>query len=278
MLKIIIMSDIHIMQPEEIKFGLDTAERFKKAIKDVNDFHSDADLCIYAGDIADAGQVSSYQLFDKIREENPIKSYVMMGNHDDRNVYIQYNQDAMVDNNGFVQGSIETKGYRVIMLDSSEPGHVEGILCEQRLAWLRDELALAAQANTPVILVLHHTANSLHMPVDTYKLSNADDLANTLKESDAQIAQIISGHCHISTAGSWHGFPVATLSGNQHRVGGFFKNTPGQQPCFEGPAQFLVLFANETGVTVHFHNYIDRNLKLPDAMFPRKKKQLFADE
>ena len=276
MLKLVIMSDIHILPPQEVKFGLDTAERFEKAIADVNEFYDDADLCIYAGDIADKGKIESYQLFDKIRKNNSVKSLVMMGNHDDRDVYLDYDKNAMVDENGFVQGAVEMKGYRIIMIDSSEPGHVEGILCATRLNWLADQLAQAKTAQTPVILILHHNANRLHMPVDTYRLADSENLATVLKQSGAQIAQIIAGHCHITTAGSWHGFPVATLSGNQHRVGQYFRNMSHlQQPCYEGPAQFAVIIADEANLTVHFHNYVDRNIQLPNAMFPWKRKATF---
>jgi len=278
MLKIIVMSDIHLTKPAETRFGLDTAERLRKAISDVRDFYDDADLCVYAGDIADSGQMEAYALFEKIRQHNLVKSRVMLGNHDDRPTYLDNAIDPMIDENGFIQGFIDIKGYRIIMLDSSEPGHTEGILCDKRLGWLATRLAQAKAASLPVILIVHHNANRLQMPVDTYILAEPEKLAKVLKDSGAQIAQIIAGHCHITTAGSWFGFPVATISGNQHRVGGFFRNMSGQQPCYEGPAQFAVLFADKEGITVHFHSYIERNIQLPDAMFPWKLNQKFAAE
>jgi len=278
MLKIIVMSEIHLQKPGETRFGLDTAERLSKAIKDVGEFFGDADLCVYAGDIADSGHTQAYAQFEDIRQSNPIVSRVMLGNHDDRPTYLKDAVDPMVDENGFVQGFIDIKDYRIIMLDSSEPGHTEGILCEKRLSWLATRLSEAKDAGLPVILIVHHNANRLHMPVDAYILAEPEKLAKVLKDSRAQIAQIIAGHCHITTAGSWYGFPVATISGNQHRVGGFFRNMSGQQPCYEGPAQFAVLFADKVGVTLHYHSYIDRNVQLPNAMFPWKLNQKFADE
>jgi len=207
MLKIIVMSDIHLQAPGETKFGLDTAVRFSKAISDVNEFYSDADLCIYAGDIADSSQVEAYAQFESIRSNIQIPSRVMLGNHDDRPIYLKNATDPMVDDNGFVEGSIDIKGYRIIMLDSSEPGHVEGVLCEKRLDWLAAKLSGAKAAELPVILIVHHNVNRLHMPVDTYMLAEPEKLAKTLKDSGAQISQIIAGHCHITTAGSWFGYP-----------------------------------------------------------------------
>jgi len=276
MLKIIVMSDIHITPKGVVKHGLDTSERFEAAISDVNEFYSDADLCIYAGDIADSGDAESYARFDALRADNPVPSIVMMGNHDNRPLYLENAKDPMVDDNGFVQGIVDIKGYRVIMIDTSDPGHVDGILCKLRLNWLAARLAEAKELDLPVILALHHPANRLHMPVDTYGLTDADKLAPVLLNSGARIVQMIAGHCHITTAGSWHGIPVATIAGNQHRVGIHFRNMTRQQPCFEGPAQFAVLLADQAGVTLHFHNYIDRNVQLPNALFPWKIDQKFA--
>lgn len=278
MLKIIVMSDIHILPEGVVKHGLDTSERFASAIADVNAFHEDADLCIYAGDIVDEGDAASYSRFEKLRAANPIPSLVMMGNHDNRPTYLETADDPMVDDNGFVQGIADIKGYRIVMLDTSEPGHVDGILCDDRLTWLAAQLTEAKALDLPVILVLHHPANRLHMPVDTYGLTDADKLLPVLLDSGARIAQIVAGHCHITTAGSWHGIPVATIAGNQHRVELHLRNMTRQQPCFEGPAQFAVLLATKSGVTVHFHNYVDRNVQLPNAMFPWKLDQKFAPE
>lgn len=278
MLKIIIMSDIHITPEGVVKHGLDTSERFETAIADVNEFYGDADLCIYAGDIADEGDAESYARFEKLRAANPIPSFVMMGNHDNRPLYLENAENPMVDDNGFVQGIIDIKGHRVVMIDTSEPGHVDGILCENRLSWLAARLAEAKELDLPVILVLHHPANRLHTPVDTYGLTDADKLAPVLLDSGARIVQIVAGHCHMPTAGSWHGFPVATISGNQHRVGIHLRNMTRQQPCYEGVAQFAVLLATKSGVTLHFHNYIDRNIQLPNALFPWKRVQKFAAE
>lgn len=278
MLKIIVMSDIHITPEGVVRHGLDTSERFATAVADVNEFHNDADLCIYAGDIADKGDADSYARFEDLRAANPIPSFVMMGNHDNRPLYLENAENPMVDDSGFVQGIIDIKGYRVVMIDTSEPGHVDGILCDTRLNWLAARLGEAKELDLPVILVLHHPANRLHMPVDTYGLTDADKLAPVLLDSGARIAQIVAGHCHITTAGSWHGIPVATISGNQHRVGIHLRNMTRQQPCYEAAAQFAVLLATKSGVTLHFHNYIDRNVQLPNALFPWKRVQKFAPE
>ncbi|PRD42917.1 hypothetical protein C5748_14205 [Phyllobacterium phragmitis] len=273
MTKIIVLSDLHLGAPGTVKFGLDTQERLAKAFDEINRLYADADLCVFAGDIADEADPEAYRLFEQMRTRLAMPQYVMLGNHDDRQVYLDNCTAPMLDANGFVQGSHEVGDMQVVMLDSSEPGHVEGILCPARLGWLAEQLAQANGKNQKVILIVHHNPQKLHMPVDRYSLAEPEKLMAVLKESGVPIPLIIAGHCHITTAGSWGGYPAVTISGNQHRVAPFFPGMTGQQACYEGSAQFGIVICDGDDCTVHFHGYVDRNIELPAAMFPWKKDQ-----
>ncbi|MBL0373513.1 metallophosphoesterase [Rhizobium sp. KVB221] len=273
MKKIIVLSDIHLGPSGTVKFGLDTAVRFARALDDINKLYGDADLCVFAGDIADEANPAAYQLFEDMRTRLSMPQYVLLGNHDDRQVYLDNCKAPMLDVDGFVQGAHDLGDTRIVMLDSSEPGHVEGILCPKRLSWLSEQLSAAKAKNQQVVLIIHHNPQKLFMPVDRYSLAEPDMLLSVLKESGARIPLIMAGHCHITTAGSWGGFPVVTISGNQHSVAPFLPGMTGQQACYEGPAQFGIIMCEEENCTVHFHSYINRNVELPAAMFPWKKDQ-----
>ncbi|WP_312531190.1 metallophosphoesterase [Paracoccus sp. (in: a-proteobacteria)] len=271
--KIIVMSDLHLGAPGTVQYGLDTAARFANALEDAAKLYGDADLCIFAGDIADEADPAAYRLFEDMRLGLDLPQCVLLGNHDDRNIYLAHGQNPMLDANGFVQGVREIGQHRVIMLDSSEPGHVEGILCQSRLGWLAEQLAVARDKQQKVILVLHHNPQKLHMPVDRYSLARSEELLAVLKASGVEIPLIIAGHCHITSAGSWGGYAVVSISGNQHRVAPFLPGMRGQQACYEGAAHFAVIMAEGDDATVHFHGYVDRNIELPAAMFPWKLDQ-----
>lgn len=273
MTKIIVLSDLHLGPSGSVKFGLDTEERLAKALDDIINLYGDADMCVFAGDIADEADPAAYQLFEKMRTRLSMPQFVMLGNHDDRKVYLEHCKAPMLDPNGFVQGAYEIDNTRVVMLDSSEPGHVEGILCPTRLNWLEDQLSIAKDRNQQVVLILHHNPQKLHMPVDRYSLSEPEKLLSVLKASGVHIPLIMAGHCHITAAGSWGGYAVVTISGNQHRVAPFLPGMTGQQACYEGGAQFGIIICEEEHCTVHFHSYVDRNIELPAAMFPWKKDQ-----
>lgn len=275
MIKILMMSDIHLGPEGRVKYGLDTAARFKQAVAEASRLHADADLCVFAGDLADLAEPAAYVLFDQLRSDLRMPQAVMIGNHDSRPAFIAHSRDVELDENGFVQAARDLDDVRVIMLDTTEPGRVEGILCNERLDWLAARLAEARAADLRVVLMMHHNPPRLHMPVDRYSLTEPDRLLKVLRDSKADILQIMAGHCHITSAGSWGGFPFATISGNQHRVEPFLRGRTGQQTCYEGTAQFAVILIDPQGCTVHFQNYVDRNIPLPDAMFPWKKDQAF---
>lgn len=275
LLKLLVMSDIHLLPPGEIKRGLDTAPRFESAIADVNTFHSDADLCVFAGDITEKADKEAFALFDKIRSGTHLPQRVMMGNHDDRNVYLEHAENPMLDENNFVQGYDDIKGHRILMLDTSEPGILRSGLCEKRLAWTAERLSDAKAKGLKVIILLHHNPCALQMPVDTYRLAEPEKLLKVLHESGADIIQILAGHCHISSAGSWGGYPCATISGNQHRVEPFLRGRTGQQTCFEAPAQYAVLMSDGINCAVHFQNYVDQSVVMDPELFPNKMNQKF---
>jgi 3',5'-cyclic AMP phosphodiesterase CpdA len=275
LLKLIVMSDIHLLPKGEIKRGLDTAPRFEAAIQDVNKYHGDADLLVFAGDIADQADADAYTVFDDIRARNDLPQRVMMGNHDDRNVYLDHANDPMLDPNRFVQGYDDIKDHRIIMLDTSEPGVLRSGLCTKRLEWTRECLADAKAQGLKVILLMHHNPCALQMPVDTYRLAEPEKLLKVLHASGAGIIQVIAGHCHITTAGSWGGYPCATIAGNQHRVEPFLRGRTGQQTCFEAPAQYAVLMSDGLNCAVHFQSYVDHSTIMDPGLFPRKMDQKF---
>ncbi len=266
MLKFAVMSDLHIVPPGEVSHGLDTAARLRAAVRSVNENHADIDFCVLAGDLADRGDAAAYEVLKDIVGELQVPCHIGLGNHDHRAVYLEVFGQDHADENGFVQRAIDAGGYRVILLDTSEPGLVEGVLCERRLGWL--SARLREGMDRPVIIILHHHANDLFMPVDRIKLASAARFADTVK-IHPDVRQVIAGHVHRQTAGFWRGLPMTTISGNHYDVSAHLDGMPGRQKNLEGPAQYGVVLANEDGVVVHFHDYIHRYIELADGLFGR---------
>lgn len=266
MLKFVVMSDLHLVPEGGHSKGLDTAERFARAVESVNRDHGDAAFCILAGDLTDLGEPEAYARLRAIAADIAMPVHLMLGNHDHRPTFLAEVPEAVTDPAGYVQASIDAGGHRIVMLDSTEPGVVGGVLCQARIDWLAAELDAAA--DRPVIVILHHHVNPLLMPVDRIRLAEPERLVAVLRRHP-DIRMVLAGHVHRTTAATWHGLPFATLSGNHYPVSAQLPGMPGSQRSFEGPAQYAVVLADADGCLVHFHNYIDRHVELARGLFAR---------
>ena len=255
-LKFVVMSDLHLVGHGETSMTLDTAARLEQAVACVNDRYADADFCIIAGDLADLGEAEAYHRLRDITGRITIPTYITLGNHDDRPTYLSVFGAEQADETGKVNHVIDAKGYRVIVLDSSEPGRVDGVLTESQMDWLRARLAEAL--GRPVIVVLHHNANALHIEADTIKLQDDAPFIAALKTHD-DVRQVIAGHVHLTSTALYHGIPFTTLAGGHYSVS-FNADQPGAPfRSLTGPGQMAVVLGTAHATTVLFEDFIDGN-------------------
>lgn len=267
-LKLVIMSDLHIVPEGEVSNTLDTAARLAAAVVSVNRDHADADLCILAGDLADLGEADAYRRLRGLIAPLTVDTHLMLGNHDDRPVFLDVFGTDHADENGHVQKFIDIKGHRVIMLDSTEPGLVGGVLCADRLRWLQARLDEAQ--DHPVIVVLHHHVLPLAMPVDSIILADGAALLAVLR-SHPDVRQVIAGHVHITSTGTWRGIPFSTLAGGHYNVTVNLSGHAAPQERLEGPGQYAVVLADADRCVVHFENFLDRHTVIAAENFGRHR-------
>ncbi|NCO85705.1 MAG: phosphodiesterase [Rhodobacterales bacterium] len=260
-LKIVVLSDLHLLPEGELSLGLDTSERLRAGVAAINARHGDADFCIIAGDLADLGQPDAYVRLRDILAELTVPVHITIGNHDDRANYLAVFGADKAAETGFIDKVIDAKGYRVILLDSAISfGRHDGRLEPEQLDWLADRLTEAD--DRPVIVVLHHHANPLRTAVDGIILENGLDFADVLN-THSDIRQVIAGHVHYTSTAIWQGIPFTTLAGNHYNVT-IPLGQPWQQPeRLTGPAQMAVILADEAHTLVHFDNYIDDSRIIP---------------
>jgi len=226
------MSDLHLVPSPALAHGLDTAERLVLGVESINQEYPDADFCVLAGDLVERGDQEAYQCLKVIMQPLKIPYY------------------------------IDQKGYRVIVLDSVEAGRHTGVLCDKRLAWLRDQLSGAL--DRPVIVIIHHHVNKVRFFMDEYLLENPNELLDVL-HIHPDVRHVISGHVHISTTGVIRGIPFTTVAGGHYTFSvSLGSDSRKEVKKLEGPAQYAVVLADEASVTVHFHNYIDQHTVLSE--------------
>lgn len=251
-LKIVVLSDLHIVRRGELTHTLDTAERLARGVAAINARHADADFCVLAGDLADLGEAEAYVRLRDILSDLKVPCHITLGNHDDRPVFLDVFGQEYAAPTGCVDKVIDLKGYRTIVLDSSEPGIHAGVITDAQYDWLEERLAEAA--DKPVIVILHHHANPLYTRVDRIILRDGARLAKVLG-AHGRVRQVIAGHVHYPSTAIWRGVPFTTMAGNHYNVTVTLDGGPLEE--LDGPAQMAVILADADQTLVHFDSYID---------------------
>ena len=119
-MKLIHVTDPHLVAPGQTLYGLDPEKRFAAFVDSVNRENADADLCLVTGDLTDLGEAAAYAcLRDHLARLN-VPWRVILGNHDNREVFLSRFPKAPVDGGGFVQDMIETPAGSLFLLDTNQ--------------------------------------------------------------------------------------------------------------------------------------------------------------
>lgn len=249
-MKIIQVTDIHLIEPGQLLYGLDPLARLDAAIADINACHGDADLVVFSGDLADAGEKAAYQALRERLAGLAVPYRLLLGNHDDRETFLQVFPEIEAED-GFVQSVVDTGDGRLILLDTLDQGAVPGRLDETRLAWLDGRLSEVD--GRPSYIFMHHPPFRLHMPVlDAVKLVD-DDAFHELAVRHGNVRHIFAGHVHRPVTGSWRGLTFSALRGTNHQSS--FDFTDEQKMTTGEPPAYAVIFIDAEGVVVHFHDF-----------------------
>ena len=246
-MKIVLVSDLHLVAPGERLFGLDPLARLEDCIADINRNHADAELVVLSGDLTHDGTPAAYAaLADRLGRLAP-PHRMMIGNHDDRANFVSAFPDAPRDG-GFVQSAADFGGWRTVFLDTHEPGRVDGRLCEARLGWLDAALA----DGRPALLFLHHPPFAIGIPsLDDCRLAEPERLLALIRRR-GNVRHVFAGHVHRLAGGSWGGIPFTTVRGTSHQSALKFDGP--YEVSFEPPS-YAVVLAQGGDIVVHAHEF-----------------------
>jgi len=253
------LTDLHLVAPGDLLYGLDAAARLRAAVESIINRHgpdcaAPAEFAVITGDLTHWGAVGAYDLLKEILARLPFPCHLLLGNHDERDAFLSVFQDAPVTPDGHVQQALRTDAGLFVMLDTKEAGTHAGRLGPERLAWLARVLGAD---EGPVFLFLHHPpVSSGIVGMDRIPLTDADSLWNILEPHRARLRHIFHGHLHRPFAGSWHGIPFTSLRGTNHQVVLDFAEQTKVLGSHE-PAAYALVRITENEVTVHTHDYAD---------------------
>lgn len=249
MLKLVDLSDLHLTVPGPNLHGLYPDRQLERCVAHITREHGDADLCIVTGDLTHDGNALAYGDVARHLQRLPMPVHLMLGNHDSRAAFRAAFPLEPCDENGFVQQVIDTPVGRMILLDSHEPDHAEGRLCEKRLAWLRDRIEESSPA--PLFLFVHHPPFPVGFRrMDDIRLYDAEALWVLVSLAGQRLRHLFVGHLHRAISGSWHGLPFSGVRGTSHQIALDFSDKDFAPVSFETPSYAVVLIDDET-VVVH---------------------------
>jgi 3',5'-cyclic-AMP phosphodiesterase len=175
--------------------GDDPAGAWQAAIDSVRRLPDRPDAVIVTGDLSDSAAPAEYAVVKSGLEALGVPAYVLPGNHDDR--------PGLCAEFGLPGKAGEPVGYtadlgalRLIVLDTTHPGHADGELAAPQLDWLESELA--AEPGRATFLAMHHPPFATGMPAwDAIGLapSGRADLRDVVSRHP-QVLRILSGHVH----------------------------------------------------------------------------------
>lgn len=254
-MKIVQIADPHLVAPGQTLWGLDASARLDRCLDDIERWHSDAEFCVILGDLTDRGEPAVYQWLKKRLEAFSLKTFLIIGNHDDREVFRSENPNVACDPSGFVQQSHQTQHGVFLFLDTNKGGGVsEGQYCEARRAWLRSELEKAGEQ--PTYIFMHHPPCDVGNPyMDPIKLEEPEKFADALAVGK-NVRHVFFGHVHRSSYVNWRGIACTCLPGTNHQiplVRGSVGTTYSQEPSGYG-----VVLIDDSQVAVHFDACLDR--------------------
>ena len=252
MKKLLVMTDLHITDPDETIIGLDTHARFCAARDQALRDHADADALILMGDLCHHGAPRSYARLAAALADVPLPIIPMLGNHDRRDVFQSAFPDAPQTPEGHVQAHQTIGAHHIITLDTLDgppypAGHHSGWLCEARLAWL--DHALAQAQGAPTLVFAHHPPFETGIVgMDLIKLRNGDALLARLAAHGR--CHLFCGHIHRTISGSTQGVPWTMFKSTGHQAP-LDLSSPDSTLSIDEPAAFGVLLLTPDGVVAH---------------------------
>ena len=246
------ITDTHIKLPGKLAYQkVDTAHMLRQAVEQLNAWMPRPDLVVVTGDLVDHGHPDEYRHLRSILDALQIPLVVVAGNHDERQALRQAFPDhTYLPAHGYLHFAINDRfPLRIIGLDTVVPYQGGGLLCQERLDWLSDQLS--QYPDHPTLIAMHHPpfiSGIAHM--DKVGLQGREAFAD-LVAHHPQVQAILCGHLHRNMTTLVGGRRALTVVSPAHQVVLDLHPDGPSQFCMEPPG-FAVHHWNHEQLVSHF--------------------------
>lgn len=168
------------------------------------------DAVIVSGDLVESAADAEYEGVREALARLAVPIHVLAGNHDDRDA-LHRHFGVPGEGGTPVQYAAELGPLRLLVLDSTAPGHEHGELDAGRLEWLEAELSAAPERHT--LIAVHHPPLTTGAPaVDAIALNDGGRTGlGSVLERHPQVLKVVAGHVHRTVEGELGGRPVLAV-------------------------------------------------------------------
>jgi len=175
------------------------------------------DLVLLTGDLTEHGDAESYARLTRALAPMAIPCWPIPGNHDAREAMAAAFPHVSL-HDGFVHYAIEFDHFRIVMVDTLEPGRHGGAFCEARADWL--SATLASRPHTPTLVAMHHPPFPSGIAwMDTDPGEHWVGRFAAAVAGHAQIVGVTCGHVHRAMLTQWRGLAAIICPSTAPAVG-----------------------------------------------------------
>ncbi|WP_422370629.1 metallophosphoesterase [Hoeflea sp.] len=259
-MKLVHISDIHL-NPHPI-LGLDPIANFRSCLAYVEQHDTDAGKIVITGDLTHFGTRESYRELEDILAESKLQGQLaprlLIGNHDDREMFASVFGESPRDENGFVQWTEDTPAGLFVYLDTVDQGRHGGRYCEERMEWLGRVLDGVREKGRRAYLFMHHNPVRVHVAnADIIGIINEREFQAFLHSYNDVIAHMFFGHCHYTLSGAFRGIPYSAPRSTNHACWPDFSGQINRMGHGDLSPNYNVCFLNEDSTVVHTIDFLD---------------------
>lgn len=234
--RIVQITDLHLLpNPDERLRGVPTVKAVELVLEHLRENVPDIDLLVISGDLAQEESKVTYRRLAEMLEPWGTAIRMIPGNHDDREQMEKVFSALVTNAAERIVFAEQLDAWRVIGLDSLSPGEVAGLVGQQQLGWLDQQLH--DHSDCPTIVFVHHPPVSVETSwFDVIGLQDAEAMREVIARHP-QVKLVCCGHVHFEFESAIASTRVVTTPAASFQ---FAPHTPSQEYDLLPPGYRLI--------------------------------------